>query len=149
MMPRRVAQAVITSVLVGAAFALPVGPAVAATLKVTKTADTNDGSCDSDCSLREAVAVANADMDNNIIRVPAGTYPIASSAQGDFDVETELTIEAVGGVAVIDAQGYDRVIEVSTSGDATLTGLKIIGGRTTGLGGGILNAGFVYMTDEL
>ncbi|MDQ6787766.1 MAG: CSLREA domain-containing protein, partial [Acidobacteriota bacterium] len=30
----------------------------AATLTVTKTADTNDGVCNSDCSLREAIAVA-------------------------------------------------------------------------------------------
>ena len=121
-------------------------PAAAATLKVTKTADTNDGSCNSDCSLREAIAAANGDVDNDIIRVPAGTYLIASSAEGDFDIESELTIKAIGGVAVINGAGYDRVIEVSTSGDATLTGLKIIGGRTTGLGGGILNAGFVYVT---
>jgi CSLREA domain-containing protein len=32
----------------------------AATYTVTKTADTNDGTCDADCSLREAVASANA-----------------------------------------------------------------------------------------
>src|SRR5690606_30389058 len=32
----------------------------AATLLVTKTADTNDGVCDSDCSLREAISSANA-----------------------------------------------------------------------------------------
>ena len=30
----------------------------ATTWTVTKTADTNDGACDSDCSLREAIAVA-------------------------------------------------------------------------------------------
>ena len=32
--------------------------ASAATLVVTKTADTNDGICDTDCSLREAVTAA-------------------------------------------------------------------------------------------
>lgn len=31
-----------------------------ATLTVTTTADTNDGTCDTDCSLREAIIVANA-----------------------------------------------------------------------------------------
>ncbi|HLM60606.1 MAG TPA: CSLREA domain-containing protein, partial [Pyrinomonadaceae bacterium] len=31
----------------------------AATLTVTKIADTNDGACDADCSLREAIAAAN------------------------------------------------------------------------------------------
>lgn len=34
--------------------------AFAATYVVTKTADTNDGTCDSDCSLREAITAANA-----------------------------------------------------------------------------------------
>ena len=32
----------------------------AATFTVTKTADTNDGTCDADCSLREAIVAANA-----------------------------------------------------------------------------------------
>ena len=41
--------------------ALAVVPAAqAATFTVTKTDDTADGSCDSDCSLREAVIAANA-----------------------------------------------------------------------------------------
>ena len=34
-------------------------PARAASITVTKIADTNDGVCDSDCSLREAIAVAS------------------------------------------------------------------------------------------
>ena len=34
--------------------------AQAATLIVTKTADTNDFFCDADCSLREAIGAANA-----------------------------------------------------------------------------------------
>ena len=32
----------------------------AATFTVTKTTDTNDGSCNADCSLREAIIAANA-----------------------------------------------------------------------------------------
>ena len=34
------------------------GTAHAANLTVTKTADTNDGVCDADCSLREAISAA-------------------------------------------------------------------------------------------
>ena len=34
----------------------PGSEGASATLTVTKTADTNDGSCDDDCSLREALA---------------------------------------------------------------------------------------------
>lgn len=39
----------------------------AATFTVTKTADTNDGVCDADCSLREALAVANSNPDHDIV----------------------------------------------------------------------------------
>src|SRR2546423_704466 len=38
--------------------AIVVIPAYASTVVVTKLADTNDGVCDSDCSLREAIATA-------------------------------------------------------------------------------------------
>src|SRR3954464_15043943 len=42
---------------------------------VTKTADTNDGICDADCSLREAIRAANADASANpaIIQLQAAT----------------------------------------------------------------------------
>ena len=36
-------------------------PAVGATFTFTKTADTLDGTCNADCSLREAVTAANRD----------------------------------------------------------------------------------------
>ena len=86
------------------------------TLKVTKQADTNDGKCNSDCSLREAVVAANADPDRDTIRVPAGTYKL-TSPEGDLDIETEVTIEAVRGTAVIDGQNTDRVLEITASGE--------------------------------
>lgn len=41
------------------AFGLFAGVARAATFTVSKTADTNDGTCNADCSLREAAAAAN------------------------------------------------------------------------------------------
>ncbi len=40
--------------------ALAAKPAYASTYVVTKTADTGNGACDADCSLREAIAAANA-----------------------------------------------------------------------------------------
>ena len=39
----------------------------ASTLTVTKTADTNDDACDADCSLREAIAAANAAATDDVI----------------------------------------------------------------------------------
>jgi CSLREA domain-containing protein len=46
-------------------FSFSIAPA--ATYTATKTADTNDGVCDSDCSLREAVAQASAFSDSDEI----------------------------------------------------------------------------------
>jgi len=54
-----------------------VSHAAPATFTVTKVADTNDGTCDADCSLREAMAEAN-DNDND----PADTDTIAFDIAG-------------------------------------------------------------------
>jgi CSLREA domain-containing protein len=47
-----------------------VRPAYGAAFTVTKTADTNDGSCDADCSLREAIVAANAAAGDDEITLP-------------------------------------------------------------------------------
>ncbi|HEX2196375.1 MAG TPA: CSLREA domain-containing protein, partial [Actinomycetota bacterium] len=79
------------------------GTAQAAAFGVTKTADTNDGACNADCSLREAVVAANASAGADTITVPAGTYTMTiagsgedAGATGDLDVVGELSIEGAG-----------------------------------------------------
>ena len=69
------------------------------TSRVTKTADTNDGVCDTDCSLREAIGAANALAGADTITVPAGTYTLSiagtgedANATGDLDISDDLTI---------------------------------------------------------
>jgi len=47
------------------------GAAFSATFTVTKTADTSDNVCDADCSLREAVAAANAAASDDVINFDA------------------------------------------------------------------------------
>lgn len=47
--------------------------APAATFTVTKTADTYDGACNADCSLREALQAANATQAADLVMIPAGT----------------------------------------------------------------------------
>jgi CSLREA domain-containing protein len=61
----------------GLAYANPTSPQ--ATWTVTKQADTNDGACNSACSLREAVRAANAAGGANTIAIPAGTYTLDCS----------------------------------------------------------------------
>jgi predicted outer membrane repeat protein len=85
---------------------------------VTKPNDTNDGICDADCSIREAVINANACAGAQSIRIPADAYQLTitgtgedAAATGDLDITDDLTI--IGdAVPSIDANGIDRIFEV-------------------------------------
>src|SRR6188474_683339 len=56
------------------------GTVHAANLTITKTADTNDGVCDADCSLREALGATNTPTSTaaspHTINVPDGIYDL-------------------------------------------------------------------------
>ena len=78
----------------------------AATFTVAKTADTNDGICDSDCSLREAIRAADALAGADTITLPAGTYTLSiagtaedANATGDLDITDDLTITGASAAA--------------------------------------------------
>jgi len=123
------------------------------TFIVTKTADTNDGACDADCSLREAVIAANATPGDDIITLPNGTYILAIAgtdedfaATGDLDIANNLTINGTdAGTTIVSGGGIDRVFHVTGAFTATLVNLTVSGGNyfvpTTSKGGGIFNAG--------
>jgi len=64
------------SAVLAALLACSVGSVGAATFNVTKTADTADGACDADCSLREAVIAANQSSGGDEIVLPAGTFQL-------------------------------------------------------------------------
>jgi CSLREA domain-containing protein/uncharacterized repeat protein (TIGR01451 family) len=136
------------------------GTAYATTFPVTKFADTADGTCDSDCSLREAVIAANANPGADTINVPSGHYTLSregtfedNSSTGDLDISGDTTIVGSGARStIIDGNQIDRVIEVVSppicfnvcaAGAITIpvsiSGVTITGGlapATTG-GGGI------------
>jgi CSLREA domain-containing protein len=75
---------------------------------VTKSADTNDGVCDADCSLREAIRVANATAGADTITFTnlAGSpdlYTLTipgsledAAATGDLDITDTVTITGNG-----------------------------------------------------
>ncbi len=148
----------VTLAAVGAAlFALFVlaNPAMAGstTLTVTKTADTNDGACDADCSLREAIIQSNA-FSTDDIDVPAGTYKLTISgrnedlaATGDLDIRRGVTIrpEGSGDKVIIDGNGIDRVFHTPIQFPSTVFTVSIFGVKITGgaipdsVGGGILH----------
>jgi len=129
-------------------------PAVAGStdLLVTKTADTNDGSCDlNDCSLREAIIESNTDG-ADAIELPAGTYKLTIkganedlAATGDLDIRRGVTIRSEEGArkTIIDGNGIDRVFHMpvnpSTPFSLGIFGVKITGGAVSGPGGGIFH----------
>jgi CSLREA domain-containing protein len=122
-------------------------PAVAGStdLIVTKTADTNDGACNSDCSLREAIIRSNT-SGADAIELPAGTYRLTIkganedlAATGDLDIRSGITIRSEEGArkTIINGNGIDRVFHMPVNPSTPFT-LSIFGVKITG---GVANAG--------
>jgi CSLREA domain-containing protein len=151
------------SFLVSVLLVLAALPAGAAVFHVTKTADTLDGACDADCSLREAVTAANAEPGQDFVYVDSGVYtltrtgpPEDSAVSGDLDVRDSLTILGAGaGRTVFDGNGIDRVFEgVFADFELSVYGATLRNGRAVesgllgppaGSGGGVYSAGFLTL----
>ena len=57
-------------------------------LTITKTGDSDDGVCDADCSLREAITAA---VSGDNIEIPAATYTLTVGSR--FGVGIQLTVD--------------------------------------------------------
>ncbi|HMC78291.1 MAG TPA: FG-GAP-like repeat-containing protein [Vicinamibacterales bacterium] len=131
-------------------------PALATDFTVTKTADTNDGACNGDCSLREAIVAANAlagadrvilgsGLTYTLTRGPADAPGAMVEGTGDLDITGALTIEGNGstidaGGSINENLGLDRVLDIEGSFSVTINNLTIAGGVARGflsLGGGV------------
>lgn len=138
-------------------FALCAATTNAATLTVTKTADTNDGVCNSDCSLREAIAAANAN-DKIVFASPlfdgAQTINLSDAAGfGELFVNKSITISGKGAQfltiqrpsSASTAFSVFRIdgVNAQSSVSVTLEGMTIAGGLASSQigGGGIYNFG--------
>lgn len=98
-----------------------------ATFTVSKGADTNDGVCNADCSLREAIVAANGAAGSDLVAFAgAFTHQLTitggdenSSATGDLDVSQALTITGNGsGNTILQAgtttsNGIDKVLSIN------------------------------------
>ena len=141
-----------TPILILAAF-LASTPSGAAVFTVTKTADTADGACDSDCSLREAITEANRNRDTDVIVLPAGIYTLTltgpdedGNLTGDLDITAPLSIVGAGpaglGAAVYAAsEGLKTVVleGYAPGGQAGSSSLiENFFGYPTGISGGDL-----------
>lgn len=128
-----------------AAVAVP-GAASATTFTVTRTADTSDGTCDADCSLRDAIAAANADKAADTVVVPAGTYTLTLGA---LDVTESLAVTGAGArMTTLQGDGTARVISLSGSKSSfEISGLTITGGGGVAQGAGIYAEGTTTIRD--
>lgn len=120
------------------------------TFTVTKTADTNDGTCDADCSLREAIVASNADVSANPATIDlqaASNYNLTltnatqenAAATGDLDiVATNHTVTINGAGSTVSGAGlsvgtsHDRVFHVvSGTNTVTFADMTIADGQAT------------------
>lgn len=129
---------------------------------VTKTSDSLDGSCDSDCSLREAVVLANSLPGPQRIRLAAGTYYLTlppergdpdedmedvrldedDNLNGDLDIRGDLQIVGAGmDATTIDGTDNDRIMEVFADAKLDLRDLTLREGHSSFEGGALLNHG--------
>ncbi|MBX3065172.1 MAG: CSLREA domain-containing protein [Anaerolineae bacterium] len=129
---------------IGAAIVI-VGQVYATTaILVTTLADSNDGVCDADCSLREAVATA---ADGSEIRFADGLIGTLTLTQ-ELVIGNRLTIIGQGSdVLIISGNDLTRLFRVDASGNLTLAQMTLThakqleSGSTAYLGGAIYNAG--------
>jgi len=124
---------------------VPVPAALAADFTVTRTDDPSPGAClPDDCSLREAVIVANNQGGRDTIVLSNSVYSLAIRARfgdfgfaqvGDLDIYDDLTIEGPAEIsrAIIDANGAtmgDRAFEIrGDDTDVSMRHLVITDGR--------------------
>jgi CSLREA domain-containing protein len=106
----------------------------AATLIVTKTEDTNDGVCDADCSLREAVAAANPD-DTVVFSSLFNTPQTITLALGNIAITRTLTISGPGAERLtISGNNASRIFRITGVIIVNLSDFRIANGRASSSG---------------
>ncbi len=139
--------------LLGACFVLCLAQTIAAaTFTVTKIADTSDGACDADCSLREAIAAANASADSDTIEFSAAFFNTARTivlSGTDLIITNNGTLIINGrgtNLLTVSGNNASRIFTNNTNATADINNLRVTGGNgvstvSTGRGGGIYNNG--------
>jgi CSLREA domain-containing protein len=126
---------------------------------VNKTADTNDGACDADCSLREAIAATAAGDVVQFATPPFNSPQTITLTLGALTITRSITILGSGAHLLTIGAGSGstpptgRVFLISAAGSTVkLSGMSVFGGflpaNSFERGGGILNeSGTVYLTN--
>lgn len=114
---------------------------------ITVTTTTDEWNDDGDCSLREALAAANADAPvdacpagngKDLILLDSGVYTLAlrgaredDNATGDLDIRSSVILSSTGTVSetVIDGGQLDRVLQIHEGAAVEVRGLTVRNGR--------------------
>lgn len=126
--------------------------AQAATLTVTKTADTDDSVCDSDCSLREAIFAAALSGDTIVFAAsPFNSAQTITLTNGMLFINKDLTINGPGAnLLTISGNNASRVFYI-TGQNIIIRGMTITGGRANDGdgGGGIASRGHIIILENI
>lgn len=151
---RRLAFTCSAAVVSLAVLTFVAAPASAAVFVPTTTADGADGSCDSQCTLREAVLAANASAGEDVILLHAGTYPLTlagsddTGAAGDLDVLDDLVVVGDGATSTtVDGGHIDRLFDVAVDAALELRSVTLRNGRANG-GGAVRSDGSLTILDS-
>lgn len=130
--------------------------AQAATFQVTKVEDTADGTCDADCSLREAINAANQGADQDTILIPDGKYTITIAGAdddgllGDFDIKSAVELKGNTqdpGKVIISGGKTERVFDIFNGAGVTIRSLRIQdGSASTGAGILVTEKSFLFLS---
>lgn len=126
-------------------FMFAAGGARAATWMVTKTQDTDDGVCDADCSLREAISVSNTGDNvvfSSLFSTPQViTLSTAFPYNGGMVISRNVVIDGPG-ADLLTVNGVNHVVfDISSGSFVTLRGMTI------GNGYGITNHGTTTVSE--
>ena len=120
---------------------------------MTRTADTSDGSCNSDCSLREAISSGDS---GDAINIPMGVYTLTQGTE--LLIDKSLTFNGAGRdttiieAAASSADATSRVFNITSGNDVAISDVTIKHGKASGgfpanTGGGILNRGTLSLNN--
>jgi CSLREA domain-containing protein len=118
---------------------------------VNSLSDDGDGVCDAtECTLREAIAAAAAGATIKFDANLTGT--ITLKVAEELVIDKDLVIEGPGASNLSIDGGYSlgrygRVFRIEPGATVSISGLTITGGSPRDVGGGILNAGRLFLTD--
>lgn len=124
-------------------------PAYGVTFTVTKTTDSQDGVCDADCSLREAIVRTTSTPGSTVV-IPPGTYDLTLvgnneniSDTGDLDITTNTTVIGAGArTTIIRDQNGDRIFDILGTSNVTISGVTMRdGGGAAPAAGGVSQGG--------